>query len=152
MSKPWVAVVYSSLLIAACATPYVPPKDGPTATLRLGGLLGSKGSTAYFLMDNAESCTETAKLAYGLKAGDANTVTVRADAPLVVEIGYSQLDSLAICRTSFAFTPESGAIYFLRLDEAYFFFQKACVPMVQKRFDEKRNTAVPFRRVCAPNK
>ena len=138
------------LLLGACATAYVPPKEGPIATLRLAGLVGSKGSTAYYLKEDAESCTGMAVLANGLKSTDSSTVSVRAGAPVVVEIfyGYWEAKYSASCRTILEFTPESGATYFLELNESYFLVQRACVPTLQKELDEKRTVGVPFRKVC----
>lgn len=140
--------------LAACASPYAPPKEGPIATLRLGGLLGSKGNTAYSLKDSRESCAHVASLAHGLKAADASAVVVvRAGSPLVLEIVYAQLEpNLASCTTAFEFVPESGAMYFLRLDEAYFLSQRACVPLLQRQTGAKIPPAVSFRSACSQRK
>jgi hypothetical protein len=149
MSNRSAIAICSCLLLGACATAYVPPKEGPIATLRLAGLVGSKGSTAYYLKEDAESCAGMAILANGLKSTDSSTVSVRAGAPVVVEIFYGYWEKYAAsCRTILEFTPESGATYFLELNESYFLVQRACVPTLQKKLDEKQTVEVPFREVC----
>jgi len=128
------------LLTSGCATPYVPPSNGPTAQITfVNGALRPLHVSFY---EKSEFCTGR-RLAGKLPPSNRETYTVPADGTLTFEFYQTESADNRYCLTNLRFTPTPSGRYVFETNQA----NARCVWRMQELSEGQPAKAVALKNV-----